>query len=106
LFSFQAATLADYQAKVAEAGDRLVVVDCFATWCPPCRMMAPIFEKLSEEFTDAVFIKVDSDANKAVAQMLNVTSLPSFFLFKGGKEVGRQVGANPAGLKQLIQSRL
>ena len=60
----QIATKAEFEQKLAEAGDKLVVVDFWATWCPPCVAIAPVFVQISEEMADsAIFYKVDVDAN-------------------------------------------
>ncbi|UNI13254.1 thioredoxin trx1 [Purpureocillium takamizusanense] len=87
-----------------------VIVDCFATWCGPCKAIAPILAKHSEEaeFKDKVhFVKFDVDEVQAVTQALGVRAMPTFFFFKGGKKVGEVVGANPPalveGLRNLLQ---
>ncbi len=69
------------------------LVDFYADWCGPCRMMAPILEELSEEMKqEAKIAKLDIDANQKVASQFKITSIPTLVLFKQGKEVGRVVG--------------
>jgi len=80
----------------------VVFVDCYATWCGPCKVISPIFDKLSEEHTNAKFIKVDVDKLPDVAQELGVRAMPTFFAFKDGKPAGDMMGANPPALQQLI----
>ncbi|EAZ63193.1 thioredoxin [Scheffersomyces stipitis CBS 6054] len=82
--------------------DGLVVVDFFATWCGPCKMIAPLLEKFSKEYTTAKFIKVDVDELGEIAQEYEVSSMPTIIFFKGGKIVTKVIGANPAALKQAI----
>ena len=69
-----------------------VVVDFNATWCGPCRMMAPVLEKLSEEKTNITFISVDVDEEGELAQSYEVYSIPCLVMIKNGEEIGRSVG--------------
>lgn len=82
--------------------DGLVVVDFFATWCGPCKMIAPLLDKFSQEYTTAKFIKVDVDEFGDIAQEYEVSSMPTVIFFKGGKLVTKVIGANPKALKQTI----
>ena len=73
-----------------------VVVDFWAEWCGPCRMVAPIVEELSEEYNGKVkFGKLDVDSNSGVAARYGIRSIPTLLIFKSGDEVGRLVGAKP-----------
>lgn len=85
------------------AKDQLTMVDFYATWCGPCRMISPVMEKLSEEYSSVQFIKVDVDELSDVAQEVGVRAMPTFKAYKKGNQVGELVGANPAALKQLIE---
>ena len=70
-------------------GDKPVVCDFWATWCGPCRMLAPVFEAVSEKFADkAVFVKVDVDENEAAARKYGISSIPDIILFRDGKAGG------------------
>jgi len=73
--------------------DKPVLVDFFADWCGPCRMVAPVIEEISKTYSEKIIVgKVDVDANPGVAGKYGVMSIPTVVLFEGGKEVGRQVG--------------
>lgn len=82
--------------------DGLVVVDFFATWCGPCKMIAPLLDKFSAEYTSAKFIKVDVDQFGEIAQEYEVSSMPTVLFFKEGKVIHKVIGANPAALKQAL----
>ena len=83
--------------REVEQAKGLVVVDFGADWCGPCRMMAPIVERLAEEFEGRAKIgKLDVDANRGTAARFNVRSLPSILLFRDGALVDTVVGAVPA----------
>ena len=85
--------------------NQIVLVDFWATWCPPCRMFGPIFEASSEENTDIVYGKVDTDAEQELAAELQITSIPTLMAFRDGIMVFNQAGALPApALKQVIDA--
>ena len=74
-----------------------VFVDFSATWCGPCRMLAPILEELSEQYAGkAVFVKVDVDDSREAAIEHGITNIPNVIAFKGGKAVANQLGFVPA----------
>lgn len=88
-------TLADFNEKV-EASKGYTLVDFWATWCPPCRMMAPIMDNVEKILEGQVaFAKVDTDANQETAAKFDIMSIPTFIIFKDGKEITRLVGACP-----------
>lgn len=81
----------------------IVVLDCFATWCGPCKVIAPKVAEYSNEYPNVHFIKVDVDEVPDVAQELNIRAMPTFIIFKNGEKVGEIVGANPPALKAAIE---
>ena len=74
--------------------DKLSVVDFYATWCGPCKMIEPFVEKLSEQTPQASFGRVDVDEVTDVASENGITAMPTIMFFKGGKAVDKVMGAN------------
>jgi len=96
-------TQATYQKEILES-KLPVLLDVWAAWCNPCRMLAPVLEQLAAEQTGKVKVaKLNSDENMELAMQLNVMSLPTLLLFKNGQEVARLVGYMP---KQTILGRI
>ena len=78
------------------AGEKPVVFDFWASWCGPCRMLAPVFEEVSDKFDDkAVFVKLDVDENEDAAMKYGITSIPNVILFKNGKPAANSLGFLP-----------
>lgn len=92
----------------AMKGDKVVLVDFFATWCGPCRMIAPSVEELAKAYEGrAVVGKVDVDEVPELAQRFGVMSIPTLIVFKGGKAVEQAVGARgKAEIEAMITRHL
>ncbi|GAA0865487.1 thioredoxin [Paraclostridium tenue] len=90
-----------------EENKGVVVVDFFATWCGPCKMLAPVFESVSEELNDAKFVKVDIDESLELAQKYGISTVPTMMIFKDGKVVDTLVGFMPKdSLKAKVEAHL
>jgi thioredoxin 1 len=94
----------EYYAALEAAGDRLVVVDCFATWCPPCQQIAPVFTDLASQYPNVVFIKLDMDQVPQLKSVLGVWAMPTFCFFRYGKKVGSFMGANERLLRKGLEN--
>ncbi len=85
----------DFDAKVLQS-DKPVFVDFWASWCPPCKRIAPFVEELASDYEGkAVVVKVDVDEAGQVAARYGITSIPTLMVFKGGQPVEAQTGAVP-----------
>ena len=91
-----------------EENQGVVVVDFFATWCGPCKMLAPVFEQAGEEMkNDATFLKVDIDQSLEIAQQFKISTVPTMIIFKDGKPVESLVGFMPKeSIVQKVKSHL
>lgn len=88
----------------AVKSNKILIVDCYADWCGPCRMIAPIVEDLANEYSGRVaFAKVDVDQSPAVSRQFHISSIPTLLFFKNGEMIDRQIGALP---KHALQARV
>lgn len=81
----------EFSSKVL-GSDKLCVVDFFADWCGPCKMLAPVLEQLSADNEDVCFFKVNVDDNMSLATQYGISSIPNVMLFKNGEKVDSSLG--------------
>lgn len=96
----QIQSVAEFDREIAEG---TVLVDLFATWCGPCKMLAPTIDQVEKEHPEVKFLKVDVDELGDIARRYNVFSIPTLIVFKNGEKVKEQVGLLPKpGVEALI----
>lgn len=83
-----------FEKEVMQAEGK-VLVDFWASWCGPCRMLGPVIDQLGSKLTDVKVCKIDVDANQDLAAKYKVETIPTLVVFEGGKEVKRSVGVQP-----------
>lgn len=95
-----------FEEKVANAP--IAMVDFWASWCGPCKMLAPVIEQLGKDYEGkAVIAKVDVDENQGLAGSYGVMSIPTVIFFQNGKEIDRKVGVMPAtAYKQVLDAHV
>jgi thioredoxin 1 len=97
---------ADNFDSTALAGDRTAVVDFWATWCPPCRALAPAIEALAEERPEVVVGKLDVDEHPQIAERYGIHNIPTVLVFRNGKLAARSVGLVAIGrLRELVDAK-
>ena len=97
----------EFNQIVKGSANKLIVIDFSATWCMPCKMIAPAFEEMSNpsgEFSNVVFIKIDVDEVPDLAERYQVQAMPTFLFLRGDKEIDRFSGASVEKLRQTIMN--
>lgn len=98
---------AELEAKLIEAGDKLVVVDFFATWCRPCENIAPVLDELASQNADKmVAIKVDVDEVEDMVDEYAIEVMPTFVFKRKGQHLDTLVGSKEASLREIISKHL
>lgn len=95
--------LNEYEAKLSEAGNKLVVVDLYASYCGACKMIEHRLETLAREFTNVLFLKVDIDEIEDLAQRYNVNLTPTFIFIKENNVITHFAGANYDKLRNTVE---
>ena len=99
----QIRTTEQFDALVKD--NKSVVVDFFATWCGPCKMVGPVVETVSQQLPDVKFVKVDVDELGDLAMRYGIMSIPAIFAFKNGEKVGEQVGFAPEPMIKALAEK-
>lgn len=98
-------TADEFDAMVAEAAKegKLLLVDFYATWCGPCKTIAPKIVAMAEEMKDfCLFAKVDVDENEETAEKYEIQAMPTFLIFANGMKVDSMAGANETKIREMI----
>ena len=100
-------TRGDFEQEVLQS-DQPVLVDFWATWCPPCRALAPTVDAIAQEYAGrAKIVKLDTDEEPEIAERYGIRSIPTLLVFKSGQKVGELVGAYPkATITDLLDEAL
>jgi len=97
---------AHFQSQLVNAGPKLVVVDFTASWCGPCKRVAPFFEEMSTRYTRAVFLKVDVDECQETAAANKITAMPTFVFFRNKTKIDQMSGADTNALEEKVKQHI
>lgn len=101
-------SLDDFKTAIGDSATGLVVIDFFASWCMPCKLIGPKYEKMAEKYPMVKFYKLDADneATSSIVQACMIQGLPSFIFFKAGIYLNKMTGANEVNLEKLLLENL
>uniref|UniRef100_A0A8R1EUG1 Thioredoxin domain-containing protein n=1 Tax=Caenorhabditis japonica TaxID=281687 RepID=A0A8R1EUG1_CAEJA len=92
----------DFSRKFSAANGKAVFIDFTASWCGPCKYIAPVFDDLANQYKGSVFLKVDVDECSGTAQSYGVNAMPTFMAFVGGQKKATIQGADESGLRSMV----
>lgn len=92
--------------ELLKSEKRLIVVDFFADWCGPCKMIGPKIEAMEKEMPDVCFVQVNVDDNSETAEECGISAMPTFKLYKNGEMVAEVVGASEQKIRDAIKSNM
>lgn len=92
-----------FDEAIGRQDEDLIVIDFSAVWCGPCKIIAPKFEQMSNEYSNCHFYKVDIDDLEEVTSRSNISAVPTFITYKKGEEVDRVSGASESNLRKMIE---
>lgn len=96
----------DFKQEVLDS-KQLVLIDFWAPWCGPCKMLGPILEDLAQEVSNVKIVKINIDENLEVPSQLGIRSIPTMMLYKGGENIATKIGVLPKNsIKEWIESNL
>lgn len=96
----------DFKREVLDS-QQLVLIDFWAPWCGPCKMLGPILEELAQEMSNVKIVKINIDDNLEVPSQLGIRSIPTMMLYKGGENIATKIGVLPKNsIKEWIESNL
>ncbi|XP_078532848.1 thioredoxin-like [Lissotriton helveticus] len=99
-------SMQEFDDELKNAGCKLVIVDFTATWCGPCRMIAPLFEELSKKHSGVIFLKVDVDESEDISQKYGITAMPTFIFIKNGEKVDVCTGADIKAVEKKLNAHM
>lgn len=96
----------DFKREVLDS-QQLVLIDFWAPWCGPCKMLGPILEELAQDMSNVKIVKINIDDNLEVPSQLGIRSIPTMMLYKGGENIATKIGVLPKNsIKEWIESNL
>ncbi|CAJ0577850.1 unnamed protein product, partial [Mesorhabditis spiculigera] len=94
--------LDEFEKLLEDHSTRLIVVDFYATWCGPCKIMGPKLSKMSDQMNDIVFVKVDVDENEEIVSRYPINVMPTFIFIKDGEQIDSVEGSMEEQLRQKL----
>uniref|UniRef100_A0A914ZN27 Thioredoxin n=1 Tax=Parascaris univalens TaxID=6257 RepID=A0A914ZN27_PARUN len=96
-------TKEEFESLLSSSDDRLIVIDFYATWCGPCKIMGPKFEKMSDEYKEALFIKIDVDEEEEISDSYEVKVMPTIVLIRNREKLEAIEGNTPDEVRKAIE---